>query len=87
MALVGILATAILPVVALAGVGAALGRHTDVDPDSLNTVVIYVLAPALIFHSLATTAVRAGTILRLAAGVVAVAVVARLWKISAGART
>ncbi|MFB6080182.1 MAG: AEC family transporter [Haloferacaceae archaeon] len=71
MSLVGIFATAILPVVALAGVGVVLGRHTDVDPGSLNTVVVYVLAPALVFHSLATTQVRAGTILRLAVGVAA----------------
>ncbi|MFB6302644.1 MAG: AEC family transporter [Haloferacaceae archaeon] len=74
MGLASILATAVLPVVALAGVGAVLGRHTDVDPGSLNTVVVYVLAPALVFHSLATTAVGAGTILRVAVGVGAVAV-------------
>jgi predicted permease len=74
MGLAGILVTAVLPVVALAGVGAALGRQTAVDPGSLNTVVVYVLAPALVFHSLATTAVGAGTILRVAVGVVAVAV-------------
>lgn len=74
MGLAGILATAVLPVVALAGVGAVLGRYAGVDPGSLNTVVVYVLAPALVFHSLATTTVGAGTVLRVAAGVGAVAV-------------
>ncbi|MFB6282024.1 MAG: AEC family transporter [Haloferacaceae archaeon] len=74
MSLAGILATAVLPVVGLAAVGAALGRYAAVDPEPLTTVVVYVLAPALVFHSLATTAVGAGTVLRVAVGVAAVAV-------------
>ncbi|MFB6157040.1 MAG: AEC family transporter [Haloferacaceae archaeon] len=69
MVLSDIFLTAILPVVTIAGVGAVLGRHTDVDPQSLNTVVVYVFAPALIVYSLATTRVGAGTIARIAVGV------------------
>lgn len=69
MSLAGIFGTAVLPVVAIAGVGAVLGRHTDVDPGSLNTVVVYVFAPALVFHSLATTRVDAGTLVRIVVGV------------------
>jgi predicted permease len=71
MALSAIFLTAILPVVAIAGVGVVLGRYTDADPNSLNTVVVYVLAPALVVHSLATTRVGAGTIARIAVGVAA----------------
>lgn len=69
MSLLAIFATAILPIVALAGVGFLLGRAKTVDPDPLNTVVVYVLAPALVFHSLATTDLDGGTLLRVVTGV------------------
>ncbi|MFC6614979.1 AEC family transporter [Halopenitus salinus] len=68
--LVGIFTSAVLPIVAIAGVGFVLGRTKDVDPGSLNTAVVYVLAPALVFHSLALTALSAGTLARIAGGVV-----------------
>jgi hypothetical protein len=70
MSLLSIFATAILPIVAIAGVGFLLGRVKAVDPDPLNTVVVYVLAPALVFHSLATTDLGGGTLVRVVAGVV-----------------
>lgn len=63
MSLLGIFATAILPVVAVAGVGYALGWGKDVEADALNTVTVYVLAPALVVHSLATSELGGGTIL------------------------
>ena len=69
--LVSIFATAILPIVALAGVGVALGRRTEVDPGGLNTVTLYVLAPALVFHSLATTTLSASTLAAVVVAVVA----------------
>lgn len=69
MSLLSIFATAILPIVAIAGVGFLLGRVKTVDPDPLNTVVVYVLAPALVFHSLATTDLGGGTLVRVVAGV------------------
>ena len=62
--LLSIFTTAILPIVAIAAAGAALGWTTDVDPGPLNTVTVYVLAPALVFHSLATTSLGGGTLLR-----------------------
>jgi predicted permease len=68
--LVGIFTSAVLPIVAIAGIGFVLGRTKDVDPGSLNTAVVYVLAPALVFHSLALTALSAGTLARIAGGVV-----------------
>jgi hypothetical protein len=71
MSLVSIFATAILPIVAIAVVGFALGRFRDIDPGPLNTVTVYVLAPALVFHSLSTTTLAAATLVEVAAAVVA----------------
>lgn len=71
MRLLDIFASAILPVVAIAAVGFALGRLKDVDPKPLNTVTVYVLAPALVFHSLAVSDLSGGAVLRIVVGVVA----------------
>ena len=57
------------PIVAIAGVGYVLARVKEVDPEPLNTVIILVLAPALILHSLAVTELSPGTLFELAAGV------------------
>ncbi|MFB6137054.1 MAG: AEC family transporter [Halobacteriaceae archaeon] len=60
----------ILPVLALAGVGYLLGRRgLDVGP--LNTVTVYVLAPALVFYTLVTTTIGGAVVAKLALGVVA----------------
>ncbi|MFB6154975.1 MAG: AEC family transporter [Haloferacaceae archaeon] len=75
MSLLSIFGTAILPIVAIAAVGFVLGRQTDVDPDPLNTVTVYVFAPALVFHSLSTTTLSSGTLVRVTVGVVAYAAV------------
>ena len=58
---ISVFATAILPIVAVGGVGYLLGSVRDVEPDALNTIVVYVLAPALVFHSLATTTLSGST--------------------------
>ncbi|MFC6863517.1 AEC family transporter [Halomicroarcula sp. GCM10025817] len=71
MSLLTIFATAILPIVAVSAVGFALGRYEDVEVDALNTVTVYVLAPALVVHSLTTSTVTGGTILRVVVAVVA----------------
>lgn len=71
MSLLDIFATAILPVVTIAAVGVALGRLTDIDPGPLNTAIVYVLAPALVVHSLATTAFGGETVIKVALSVVA----------------
>ncbi|WP_136592103.1 AEC family transporter [Salinigranum halophilum] len=75
MSLLSIFATAILPIFAISVVGFVLGRVRDVDPGPLNTVTVYVLAPALVFHSLATTELGAGTLVDVALAVVAYHVV------------
>ncbi|SHG96442.1 AEC family transporter [Halobaculum gomorrense] len=71
MALLDIFAGAVLPIIAVAAVGFALGRASDIDADPLNTVVVYVLAPALVLHSLATAAFSGGTIARMTVAVTA----------------
>ena len=70
-ALLSIFATAILPIVALAGVGVVLGRRRDVDIGPLNTVTVYVLVPALVFHSIATATLAEATLARIAVATVA----------------
>jgi len=71
VSLLSIFASAILPIVLIATVGVVLGRLRDVEPGPLNTAVVYVLAPALVLHSLMATELAGGTLLRLAAGVTA----------------
>ncbi len=72
MALLDIFASAILPIVVVAAVGFALGRTRDVDPDPLTTVTVFVLAPALVVHSLATAQFGGGTMVGIVLAVVAV---------------
>lgn len=65
----GVFGGAVGPIVAIAAVGFLLARRREVDPAPLNTVVVYVLAPALVFHSLAVTELPGSTLLRLTVGV------------------
>ncbi len=69
MSLVAALTEAILPVLSIAGVGYLLGRVRDVSVDAIATVTIYVLLPALVFHSLVTTPIDERTAFLLGAGV------------------
>jgi len=71
VSLLSIFATAILPVIAVAGAGFLLGRFKDVDPSALNTVTVFVLAPALVVHSFATTPFPGSTLVRVVVAVVA----------------
>jgi predicted permease len=73
VSLLSIFATAILPIVAIAAAGFLLGRVREIEADPLNTVTIYVLAPALVFYSLATTELGGTTLLAIGLGVLAVA--------------
>jgi len=70
-ALVDIFASAVLPVVSIVVAGIVLGRLKRVDPGPLNTVTIYVLAPALVFHSLVVTDLPLVTLARVGLGVLA----------------
>ena len=78
--LAGIFLGAVGPIVANAAVGYVLDTARDVDPEPLNTAVLYVLAPALVFHSLAVTELDAGTLVRLGVGVVAFT--AAMWAVA-----
>lgn len=66
---------AVGPILAVAAVGYLLGWKTDVEVGPINTVGLYVLVPALAFHSIATTNLGGGEVARLSIGVVAYALV------------
>ncbi len=55
MIIVRILTDIISPIFVLIGLGALLGRNTDLDVRSVSRLVLYVLSPALIFKSLSTS--------------------------------
>jgi predicted permease len=69
--LLTIFATAILPIITLAGVGLLLGRLRDIDIGPLNTITVYVFVPALIFHSIATATFGGATLVRIGAATAA----------------
>ncbi|WP_227353485.1 AEC family transporter [Haladaptatus salinisoli] len=71
MSLLSALTNAILPVLSVAAVGFLLGAIRDVEVEALGTVTIYILTPALVFHSLTTTSLGGKTALTLAVGVAA----------------
>jgi len=68
--LTGVFLSSILPVVGLIAVGFLLERVDTLETESLNTVTLFVLMPALIFHSLALTDLRLDALLRVTVGVV-----------------
>lgn len=75
MSLVSIFTSAIAPIVAVGFVGFLLGRRKGLDVDPLNTVLVYVLVPALVFHSLLTTSITGGTVVKVSLGVAAYVIV------------
>jgi predicted permease len=68
--LAGAFTNAVLPVLAIAVVGYLLGSRTGVEVGPINTLGLYVLVPALAFHSIATTDLGGGAVAKLAVGVV-----------------
>lgn len=71
MALWTALTTAVLPIITVAGAGYLVGRHWEIDVDSLNTITLQVLLPALAFHSLGTSSLGGIATGRIVGGVVA----------------
>lgn len=69
--LVSVFASSVLPVLLIAGAGFLLGRTHAPDPDPINTLVVYVLMPALVFHTLVTTDLGGGTALSLVGAMLA----------------
>ena len=70
MSVLNALTAAVLPVLAIAVVGYALGILRDVEVDPLGTVTMYVLTPALVFHSLTTTELGGRDVAGVVGGVV-----------------
>ncbi len=75
MSLTAAFTNAVLPILGIAVIGYVLGRETEIDVEPLNTAGLYVLVPALAFHSLATTNLGGEAIGKLAVGVVGYALV------------
>lgn len=73
----------VLPVALVVAAGGAVGRWRRIPVAPLATVVFYLFSPALVFHSLATTALSAGTSARIFAVMIAtyaaMYVAATLW--------
>lgn len=69
MDIINIFSSSVGPVIAIAGVGYLLALGKEIDPRPLNTVVVYILMPALVFHSLAVTELAASTLARVAVGI------------------
>lgn len=69
MSFASALTTVILPVLAVAAVGYLLASIREVDIDPLATVTLYILAPALVFHSIATTTLGGEVMLTVVAAV------------------
>ncbi|QHS16685.1 AEC family transporter [haloarchaeon 3A1-DGR] len=49
------LLSTVLPVLSIAGIGYVFATYRDIDVEPLSVISLYVLLPALVFHSLATT--------------------------------
>jgi predicted permease len=75
MGLTAAFTNAVGPILAVAVVGYALARMTDIAVEPLNTAGLYVLVPALAFHSIVTTSLGGGEVFKLGVGVVAYALV------------
>ena len=82
--LLNVFVSAVLPPVAIAGLGYALGRWREIDVESLSTVTIYLLLPALVFHSLVTMPIGGDTALSLVATMAGFAIVLTLITVAVG---
>ena len=69
MSLVSAFTSAVLPIVAVMGLGYLLAAVLDVEVQPLNDVALYLFLPALVFHSVSTTTLSGRTVAGLVAGV------------------
>lgn len=75
MSLASAFTTAVMPIIAVAVVGYIFASVYDIDIEPVNTVGLYIMIPALAFHSIATTPMGGGEVMKLSLGVVAYALV------------
>lgn len=67
----GVFVSSILPIIIIISLGFLLSRTQDVTVDTLNKLSLYILTPALIFHSIALTELGASALLKVSLGVLA----------------
>lgn len=67
----GVFISSILPVISIILLGFILNQVQEIKVDSLNTLTLYLLTPALIFHSISLTELRATALLKITIGVIA----------------
>lgn len=65
----GVIATAILPIFIIISTGFLLSKFQDIQVDSLNTLTLFVLNPALIIHSISVTGLKTSELLKISIGV------------------
>lgn len=75
MSLASAFTTAVMPIIAVAVVGYIFASVYDIDIEPVNTVGLYIMIPALAFHSIATTPMGGGEVMKLSVGVVAYAAI------------
>ncbi len=71
MSAISAFTSAILPIIAIAGVGYVIGWRTEVSVGALNTVALNFFLPALVFHGILTTDLSGKTVLNLGIAVFA----------------
>ena len=70
MSLTAAFTNAVLPILGVAVVGYLLAQVISVEVGPINTLGLYVLVPALAFHSIATTTLGGGEVVKIGVGVV-----------------
>lgn len=70
MSLVSAFVSAVLPILAIITLGYVLASGIELDAEPLNTVTLYAFLPALVFHSIATTTLGGGAMLKIFGAVV-----------------
>ncbi|MFC7205306.1 AEC family transporter [Haloferax namakaokahaiae] len=67
----GVFISSILPVILIILLGFGLSQVQEIQAESLNTLTLYLLTPALIFHSISLTELRTTALLKITIGVIA----------------
>lgn len=82
MSLVSAFTSAILPILAIMGLGYLIAITLDVTLESINDVALYAFLPALVFHNLATTTLGGAALVKVVLGVTGF--VGAMWLVSEG---